>query len=131
MIIFEDQQFTLPECNMTAYGPIPWTSAKVVGTVEVSDSEGSIVSISIITPDVPFAVKANTKQIIVFDGRALNYVEHPVWTFTVRATTMGGDTANATITVNLTDVLSNNVLKHSGAVLKFDGAWVNIREQLS
>ena len=130
MIKFEDQQFKLPECRMTANGPLPWTTAKVVGTVEVSDSEGSFISVSIITSDVPFAFKGYTKQIIVMDGSSLNYAEHPVWTFTVRATTFGGDTADATITVRLTDVLSNNVLKHSGSVLKFDGAWLNIRGQL-
>jgi uncharacterized delta-60 repeat protein len=89
--------FTLPENS-----PV----GTVVGTVTGSDVEGDALTYSIIggNPSGAFAINPATGQITVANVAALDFERNPTFTLTVRVADAGGQTGQAQITINLTDV---------------------------
>jgi VCBS repeat-containing protein len=78
----------------------------VVGTVSGTDVDGNALSYSLEAGNTggTFAIDPQSGQITVTDSALLDYETTPQFVLTVRATDPGGLFADATVTVDLTDV---------------------------
>ncbi len=96
----ENQTFTIAEKDTKG---IDWVAGKTVGNVSAQSPDGKRLVYRIATPGIPFEFKAATNELIVKDGSVLDYETKQTWTFKVQISD-GGQSATATITVQLTDV---------------------------
>ena len=96
MITFQNQQFTIPECQSDGTA---WPQGTEVG---VLDYTSTLPATATISSGSPFAVSGDV--LIVDNGSQLDYETKPVWTFNARVTDQNGDYADALMTVSITDV---------------------------
>ena len=82
-------------------------SGTVVGTVSGTDLDGDALSYGIAAGNTggAFAIHPQSGQITVADAALLDYETTPQFVLTVRATDPGGLSADATVTIDLTDVV--------------------------
>ena len=121
---FNNQTFTLPENS---------TNNTLIGTLSATDPEGATLSYSITNNPDPnnngtpaFLLQGN--QLLVNDQEDLNYETKPTLSLTVQASD-GSFTNDATITVNLTDVIGEygtlNNLNHLWQTITLNESYTN------
>ena len=96
-----NEKFTKPEKNPDGKD---WPSGEPVGEVtSADDPDGDPLTYSVITSGVPFKFDNGTAKLVITDGSKLDFETKPTWTFKFSVTD-GEKSAEATITVDLTDV---------------------------